>query len=258
MNAILNAILPDNSTFLDIGVVVIVSGSSVLAFWRGFLRELLGLGVWAAAILATMYGFRAPQEWVGRFVKIDLFVDIIAIGGLFLVALAIFSFIANRLRTYIHTPGPTDRLLGSLFGFFRGVLIVACFWLLFSWTFTSGGIPGWIGGAYTWPLFTKGASLVELCLPSKFRRDAEMLTAESLLRNSVKPHVEEEFLESHEELLEEGQEFLMEGEEFLIEEGEELFKESQEPPREEEELRKEEEGLPWGESGKAGKRSHFL
>ena len=44
-------------TALDIGVLIVLAISALLAFGRGFVREVLSIGAWVAAAVVTLYAF---------------------------------------------------------------------------------------------------------------------------------------------------------------------------------------------------------
>lgn len=113
-------------SWIDYLIVAICIASSGFGFWRGFAKEALSLATWLVAIwLAWRFAFviepmlgewsRAPElrVWVARAM---VFVIILAAGGL----------AGWLLRELVRRTGlsGTDRALGALFGFARGVLLV--------------------------------------------------------------------------------------------------------------------------------------
>jgi membrane protein required for colicin V production len=112
---------------IDIIIAVALVVSVIIGFVRGFVKEAISIATLVIAIWAALYfgpavggiseSWLSSQElqiWFGR---ILLFVVILAVGGLLgwgiskLVRLSVLSGL--------------DRLLGSLFGVIRGVLLVA-------------------------------------------------------------------------------------------------------------------------------------
>ena len=114
---------------IDIIISVALVASIIVGFVRGFVKESISIATLVIAIWASLYfgpavgnlseswlSSQELQTWFGRLI---IFGVILAVGGLLgwgiskLVRLSILSGV--------------DRLLGSLFGVLRGVLLVALF-----------------------------------------------------------------------------------------------------------------------------------
>ena len=114
---------------IDIIISVALVASIIVGFVRGFVKESISIATLIIAIWASLYfgpavgnlseswlSSQELQTWFGRLI---IFGVILAVGGLLgwgiskLVRLSILSGV--------------DRLLGSLFGVLRGVLLVALF-----------------------------------------------------------------------------------------------------------------------------------
>ena len=112
---------------IDIVIVIAVLISVVIGLVRGFIKEAISLAALLFAIWAAMYfgpavgkvsaGWLSAQDLQQWFGRILVFAVILSIGGL------VGWGLAKLVRLSILSG--MDRLFGSLFGFCRGVLLIA-------------------------------------------------------------------------------------------------------------------------------------
>jgi membrane protein required for colicin V production len=119
-------------SYFDYLVIGIIALSGLIAFFRGFIQEILSLVLWITAFAAAMLlnAYLDPyfidyidNPEIRRILTIvTVFVGIIFLGGL----------IIKLLRGLVHWSGMggLDRLLGVLFGFIRGMLLVVVIYLV--------------------------------------------------------------------------------------------------------------------------------
>lgn len=157
----------------DIYVLAIVALSAALAFWRGFVREILSVGSWVAAAVATIFGVPAFRHIlreqivnfpvVGEFLQDssikDLAADILTGVIIFIVVLIVASFISHFLSRNIRTSmfGSVDRSLGAVFGIVRGAILVCVLFLVVDWYYPVEKRPTWVVEAKSLPLVSAGA-----------------------------------------------------------------------------------------------------
>jgi membrane protein required for colicin V production len=108
-------------------VILAVLGLSILlSLWRGFVREAVSLAGWIAAfVIANLFtgemaAFLAPwiENITGRYV---------AAGAILFAGTLVLAGMMGKLgNQMVHATGLTflDRLLGTAFGFARGIIIV--------------------------------------------------------------------------------------------------------------------------------------
>jgi len=138
----------------DIFILGIMLISGFLAFYRGFVREVLAIISWVLAAVITLLAF-APLQPVARDLLGEGIVADAVLGlVLFLTSLIILTVIVSVIISAVHGrdeeglgPGPIDRSAGFLFGLARGfLLVVVLAWFWVYWL-TDDATPGWLEGA---------------------------------------------------------------------------------------------------------------
>ena len=108
-------------------IILAILGLSVLiGLWRGLISEVLGLVVWALAFwVAWLFG-PSVAGYFEHSIQLPSARMLVGYGICFLTVLiagALLRFLVSKLVEGTGLSG-TDRLLGLLFGFARGVLLV--------------------------------------------------------------------------------------------------------------------------------------
>lgn len=155
---------------LDIAVITIVLISGMLALARGFVREVLSVGAWVGAAIATLYLFEFAQPVARTYIEVELIADIVAGVALFVVALIALSLISHALSRRVRDSalGPLDRSLGLVFGLVRGAALVALAYLIFAALFPPEDRPAWVVEARTEPFMAEGAEVLAAVLPERW------------------------------------------------------------------------------------------
>ncbi len=121
-------------TLIDGIVAVIIVLSALLAYARGFVRELMAIAGWiGATILAFIFADTVRPlvlqiPYVGDFIGDSCELSIItAFAAVFAVALVVVSLFTPLFSSMIQRSalGGLDQGLGFLFGVLRGILLVA-------------------------------------------------------------------------------------------------------------------------------------
>jgi membrane protein required for colicin V production len=119
---------PQLSAFnaFDWVVIVILSLSALLSLWRGFVREAFSLAGWVLAFIVANLGAVTLADAIGDLIANRTGRYIVAWALLFVVVLVSSSIAAKLLSKVISASGlgVLDRMLGMVFGFLRGALIV--------------------------------------------------------------------------------------------------------------------------------------
>src|SRR5476649_1153685 len=136
-------------TLLDIILLVVMLISGLLAMIRGFMREILSIGAWGVAALATLWAYAKVLPIAKGYFASDMVAAGVTVGGVFLLTLLIVSIITVRISDMIldSRVGALDRTLGFLFGLGRGLVIVVVAFLFFAWLVPERSQPEWVKGA---------------------------------------------------------------------------------------------------------------
>lgn len=152
---------------VDIVVLVVLFLSGALAFFRGFVHEVLGIGAWIGAILAAIYGLPEAQPHVRQYIPIDWLADLVTVVGIFLVVLVVLSVISALIarRVQDSAMNALDRTLGFVFGLARGGVIVLVLYIAGSWLVPPDTQPPWVREARSMPFIEDGATRAIALLP---------------------------------------------------------------------------------------------
>ena len=119
-------------TLFDHAVLVLIGFSVLLGVIRGFVREVIALATWAVAVvMASVYGGEAAPL-LAKQIPDESWRALAAFVAVFFVVLIVMSLIGLFMSRLIRSAGlgVEDRLLGSLFGLARGLLVVVVLVLL--------------------------------------------------------------------------------------------------------------------------------
>jgi membrane protein required for colicin V production len=145
-------------TAFDLIVVLLLLVSGLMALARGFIRELASIAAFIAALFAASLAWRVfgpvartylPDGW-STWIS-----DLLVIGIAFFIVYAIAAWLGQKISRLIHTAtdiGFFDRLLGFLFGLFRGAAVVVLVLLATRPIIEEAQIT-WITNGFTYPYF---------------------------------------------------------------------------------------------------------
>jgi membrane protein required for colicin V production len=136
-------------TLLDILLLAVMLISGMLAMIRGFMREVLSIGAWAAAAFTTLYAYPRVLPIAKQYIPNDMAAAGASVAGVFLLTLLVVSVITVRISDTVldSRVGALDRSLGFLFGLGRGLIIVVVAFLFFAWLVPQQTQPDWVQNA---------------------------------------------------------------------------------------------------------------
>ncbi len=159
--------VPDLTLF-DAGLVVILIISGLLAFVRGFIQEVLSIGAWIGAIVATIFGLPHVRPFSREFISNTMLADVAAGAAIFLVTLVILWILTRMLSNQVRGSAlnALDRSLGFVFGLLRGAVLVCLLFVGVEWLVKPDQQPDWLRNARSLPLVMWGADQLLSLVPT--------------------------------------------------------------------------------------------
>lgn len=167
---------------LDMVAVAVLILSAILAFFRGFVHEVLSIAAWIGAGLAALYGLPLARPKAHELIPIPVAADAAAAIVIFLVALLILSLITRALSKQVQGSGlnSLDRSLGFLFGLLRGAVILSLAYVVMSWAIPDAKArPDWINNARSTPLMASGGDLLRSLVPASLLAEEDTARAKA-------------------------------------------------------------------------------
>jgi membrane protein required for colicin V production len=159
-------------TWVDGVVLAVLAVSALIAYFRGLVREVLGIGAWAGAIAFALYAQPAVKPLVMKYLPTEWIAEIAALGIAFLVALLVLKLLIAWFAGIVRHSvlGGVDRALGIVFGLARGAFLLVLAYIL-------GGLflpatelwPAAVRNARTLPVAADAAHAVVSFLPAEYR-----------------------------------------------------------------------------------------
>ncbi|MFC2968342.1 CvpA family protein [Acidimangrovimonas pyrenivorans] len=137
-------------TVIDAVVAVVIVLSAILAYSRGFVREVMAIAGWiAAAVLAYIFAPQA-EPLIKEIPVLDKFLAgscelsiVAAFAAVFALGLVIMSFFTPLFSSVVRHSvlAGIDQGLGFLFGVARGLLLVAVAFVVYDRAMANEAIP---------------------------------------------------------------------------------------------------------------------
>jgi membrane protein required for colicin V production len=158
-----------NLNYFDWFLIVVLAWSTIMAFLRGLLLELFGLGGLIAGVLLASWNYPALAPILGRVITASAIANVVAFLLIAVVVMIVCALVGKALH---HTAdaiglGFFDRLLGAVFGYLRGCLL--CVAILMAVTAFLPPAPA-VAKSSLSPYFLAGAHAVSFVVPHDLRQ----------------------------------------------------------------------------------------
>lgn len=129
---------------IDYGIIAAIGISVLMGILRGFVREAMSLVTWITAIIVAVL-YSEPVSVYFTAISLAPVRLLLAFILLVLLTLIIGGLISHLVSKLMQSTGfsVTDRIMGSLFGFARGAVIVAMVILVGSSSSSVTATPLW-------------------------------------------------------------------------------------------------------------------
>jgi len=156
-------------TIFDYFVIGIVSISALLSITRGLVKEIVSLLAWIIAFFAASRYAAEAEPLLSGLIEDDSLRMLTAYAVTFFIVLVIVMLLSMLLSTLTRSVGLglVDRMLGAIFGFARGVIIVLALVLAAGFT-PLPQLPVWQQAVLSKPLEILAADIIPW-LPTNFR-----------------------------------------------------------------------------------------
>lgn len=162
--------------FLDLIVLGVLGLSTLLAFSRGFVKEILSILGWIGAVIATIMLFGPARVHVRQYIAEPLLADIATGIGIFVITLFLCGIVNHWLSGHVRNNGlgALDRSLGLVFGLVRGAVVICAAYILMAWALPNEEErPDMVNEAKSTPVVKRGAEYLMSLLPEDILKQGE-------------------------------------------------------------------------------------
>lgn len=183
-----------NIFWVDVAVAAVVLFSTLIAVLRGFVREVLSILAWAAAVAAAIWFGPSASAFLHGHISTPFVAPLLAYVGIFLLVLVPLGFASHRIaQTVRRSPvGMADRLLGVPFGVARGLALIGLVYFAFSLVVPLHAQPAWLTKARLLPVIRASSDVIASLLPglehSKFVQDETLATDMGAASHAYRHH----------------------------------------------------------------------
>lgn len=155
-------------SWLDLSVLAILVLSGLLAYVRGFVREVLSIGAWVGAAVITYVLYPHALPYAQQWTEIELISSFGTMTAVFVVVLLVLTLIGGLIARGVKDSaiGPLDRALGFLFGLARGAFLVCLAFILLVFFLNEDNLPDPVYRTRSLPFVALGSDMMLALVPA--------------------------------------------------------------------------------------------
>ncbi len=121
-----------NMSWVDLVVLGVMIVSALVAFMRGFVREVLTVVAWVGAAVVAIKFITSASTLLSPHLPSPDWAEPVGYSLLFIISLIVFSLIAKSIASAVRSSavGGIDRTLGLIFGLARGAALLIAAYIL--------------------------------------------------------------------------------------------------------------------------------
>lgn len=180
---------------VDVLVLIVIALSALIAFLRGFIREIFTIINVVGALAAAYYGggmlLPYMEGWLGvvpdaedpqrlfDIIPYTIIAKVLAYGAIFIVVVIFLSVVSHFLAETVRSIGlgAIDRTLGVIFGILRGVLLIGILYLpvhlAYNNTEQEEVIEKWFEGSKSYFYIEMTANMIAGFIPEEAKKAIE-------------------------------------------------------------------------------------
>lgn len=114
-------------TWIDYAMIAVLAVSTLVSLMRGIVKEVLSLAAWAVAFGVAWYYSNGVAKMFSAYLHVAWLRYVASFLIILLATLLLASMFSRLIGMVIKTSGMglSDRLWGTVFGFARGIVVVA-------------------------------------------------------------------------------------------------------------------------------------
>ena len=162
--------------YVDVAVIAVLALSALLAFLRGFVREVLGIAAWVGAGFFAAWAHPYVIDRFHGWISNPDIADPVAYGAMFLICLIFLSIISGMVCSLVSGSmlSGLDRTVGMVFGIVRGIVMISFAYLVAGFVTPPEHWPPVVLQARSLPYFHASAELLAGLVPEEYRPKIEL------------------------------------------------------------------------------------
>jgi membrane protein required for colicin V production len=171
--------------WVDYTIIGLVGLSVIISLFRGFVKETISIITWGLAIWLSVLFSELTASLLSHYVSSEPLRYLLAFAGIFICVLILGALVNFFIGALVKSTGfgGTDRILGVLFGFARGVLVTSLLLLVVS--LTSFQDQSWWKKSKLVPEFKPLMAWLDHYVPSNLKHFENDYTEEKAMAEQV-------------------------------------------------------------------------